>query len=268
MGLAHKIQYLKNNNLFSDLDKAFFCDGYLMAIDVMNNAVNETEIISLSDKLYKNIDELINLFSEECKKKEQKIDCRKGCSICCHQCVLILPHELFCLFNFINNELRKQEIEEIKEKVIKKHTITKNMKAQEFFHYKHPCPLLRNNSCMVYEVRPMACRIYLSSDVNSCEREYKYPTDFNIFPSLFQFPLRAGRMMNEGVYMALSENSYSQTELKLETALFLIFKDKSLLNKWLQKENVFQEYQLTDNEIAYLLRFGKSPDYLGDLSSL
>ena len=43
-----------------------------------------------------------------------------------------------------------------------------------FYQFKRPCPLLdKNNRCIVYPVRPLTCRIYLSfSDPVKCEPEY------------------------------------------------------------------------------------------------
>ncbi len=53
----------------------------------------------------------------------------------------------------------------------------------------------------------MACRIYLSYSEKACRRE---------LPELFEFPLHAGRMLNEGFVAWLKQNGMQSTELPLE----------------------------------------------------
>ncbi len=78
------------------------------------------------------------------------------------------------------------------------------------------CPFLEAGCCKVYKARPMACRIYLSASVASCKKEHDQPSDTRNFPGLFDFPLRAGRMINEGFVAWLKQNGLQVSELPLE----------------------------------------------------
>ena len=49
----------------------------------------------------------------------------------------------------------------------------------------------------------MACRIYLSTDVKTCHEFYKNPDNIENYPALLDFPMKAGKMMNEGFKAAL-----------------------------------------------------------------
>lgn len=74
---------------------------------------------------------------------------------------------------------------------------------------------------MAYEARPMACRIYMSMSVDSCKTFYKKPDDETNYPALLEFPLQAGRMMNEGFNKGLKAAGLKGSELLMEEALLI-----------------------------------------------
>ena len=83
---------------------------------------------------------------------------------------------------------------------------------------KAACPFLESGSCLAYETRPMACRIYLSSSVRSCKAEHDHPRNQQHHPGLFEFPLQAGRMLNEGFVACLKQKALQVAELPIEQA--------------------------------------------------
>ncbi len=115
---------------------------------------------------------------------------------------------------------------------------------------------------MVYEARPMACRTYLSSSRAGCKNEYDHPKDFNIFPDLYEFTLRAGRMINEGISAFLTENHIFPAEYQIESSLLTALKDENAFKRWLNGENIFQKRNWADDEIVYLNRFGLKNDVI------
>ena len=72
---------------------------------------------------------------------------------------------------------------------------------------------------MAYKARPVACRIYLSSNLNSCLKFYNEPEDKNNYPALLNFPMRAGRLMNEGFKAALKAGGIVAKEFRIEEKL-------------------------------------------------
>jgi Fe-S-cluster containining protein len=157
---------------------------------------------------------------------------------------------------YINKNLSKNDRAGIYDRAINKDHITKHMKVQEFLSYKAPCPLLKNGICMVYEVRPMACRTYLSSSSTGCKTEYDHPKEIDIFPDLYEFPIRAGRMINEGISAYLIENQISPTEWLIESSLHTAMTDDRAFERWLKGKNIFQKRNYSDEEIRYLNSFG------------
>lgn len=242
--------------LYTEIDKIFFNDGYVLAKEHLKKDLSVENILAMSSALYNAVDSLIDSFSRRCKAEGKKIDCRKSCYLCCCQTVLVLPYEILPIVSYINKNLSKNDRAEIYERTVKKDDITRHMKVQEFLSFKHPCPLLKNKTCMIYHVRPMACRTYLSSSFAGCQSEYTNPKDIDIFPDLYEFTIRAGRMMNEGISVFFIENQIFPTEWQIESSLLTALKDDHAFEQWLNGENIFQKRNYSDEEIKYLNRFG------------
>jgi hypothetical protein len=61
----------------------------------------------------------------------------------------------------------------------------------------------------------MACRIYLSTKLETCLEFFNHPENAANYPALIDFPLRAGQRRNEGFCAALKK-------IEIETAEFLL----------------------------------------------
>jgi Fe-S-cluster containining protein len=208
--------------------------------------------MDLTGKLYVSIDSLMDSFISRCQQEGKNVDCRKGCSPCCCQAVLTLPHEILFLFGYIKENLNEMEIKLIRKNAYMKDEVTKNMKVMEFLYHKSPCPLLINDICIAYRARPLACRTYISSSRDGCIREYHNPSDLDIFPDLYDFTIQAGRMINEGFCAFLSEKQIFPTEWQIESMIMTAFERKDAFDSWISGKNVFQKRKYSDEEIIYL----------------
>lgn len=246
---------LADERYLAEIDRVFFRDGYKLACDILGNELSGKSILYLTRKLFSEINSLIESFTARCRMENRKVDCREKCSSCCHQAVLIIPYEAFYMDQFLCESFTEDHRRKIQARIREKDRITRKMKVQEFLHYKYPCPFLEDERCAVYPARPMACRTYLSADRDSCVYEYQHPAEIDFFPGLYEFPLHAGRMMNEGICAWLSEHNIHPTEWRLESSMATIMNNKGCFNKWLSGENIFQTRNYSDAEISYLNKF-------------
>ena len=95
-----------------------------------------------------------NFFAEFQKKHGQNMQCRSGCSSCCYVDLSIFEGEAQIIIDWAANLPENQKTNVLnalqsQEGVWKKNTLGKKNK---------PCPFLINNTCSVYEVRPIICR--------------------------------------------------------------------------------------------------------------
>ncbi len=203
---------------FSEHDKAFYKDGYRLGAYAKSEE-SEAKLFEAISSMYKGIDDLIYSLLEMAKRQGISIDCKKGCAWCCKQAVFANSYEIHYLGRHIEKSFSEADKKTGIERSKSKNDKTTSLNEKEILNFKADCPLLKNEACSAYEARPMACRIYLSQKVSTCIDFYKNPEDENSYPALLEFPLKAGRMMNEGFTAALKENGIMTAEFRLEEGL-------------------------------------------------
>lgn len=232
------ITMAETNNSYEQL---FFNDGYNLG-NAITDASNMAAITHTTQQLYEQIDLLTSSFLERCNRNGVSVDCKMGCAWCCHQPVFALTHEILIIAEYISQRFSKETIALITEKAAKKSAYTRALTGRELLTVNQPCPLLRNGACSVYQVRPMACRIYLSSDVKTCIQKYDTPANPKVKPALFGFMLDAGRHLNHGFVTALDEKKIVSKEAPLEWMLHDFIQDTSLIQKWLNGDTLNESY--------------------------
>ncbi len=205
----------KENNLF----RAFYSDGYRLAMNTLGNPKSKEVLFSAVREMYDQVDELIDSVSELASREKNSIHCKKGCQWCCHQPVFALNYELEYLNFFIKTNFKSDKQKGIRAKAKGKVNKLKGLQKDALLNSKHPCPLLEEGVCIAYEARPMACRIYLSTNVKTCLKFYEQPDDKVNYPALLDFPMQAGRMMNEGFKSALKTSGFKPEEFRIEEKL-------------------------------------------------
>jgi len=202
-----------------NIENAFYSDGYKLGMNVTVSDNDRKVLFESVSEMYAAIDNLIEGLSEFAEKQNQRIDCKKGCEWCCHQPVFALDYELEYLNDFISHNFSEEIQTGIKKRAENKNGKLSMLSETELLNSKYPCPLLQNGTCMAYQARPMACRIYLSGNLNSCLNFYRYPERKTSIPALLNLTLRTGRMMNEGFKAALKTNGIKSLEFRIEEKL-------------------------------------------------
>ncbi|MEO8665192.1 MAG: YkgJ family cysteine cluster protein [Ignavibacteria bacterium] len=108
--------------------------------------------------------DLTNLIQDEFQRNVElhgeKINCRKGCSQCCHQIFNITLADAYIIKEYLNSlpSEKKLELKERAKAYIEK--FDPGDKAAEFFNKpKQACPALNESGeCMIYYGRPVICR--------------------------------------------------------------------------------------------------------------
>jgi Fe-S-cluster containining protein len=217
-GWIKAIQKTMVNNRFSETDRIFYSDGYRLAQSFGEDISPET-IIEIQTAVYEVVDGLIDSLLKQAVRSEVRVDCVKGCAWCCHQPVYANTLEMLYLQDFLRKKFPADKRKEIRRKAEEKNSKVSALSEDQIPGYKSPCPLLADGSCQAYPARPMACRIYLSSSVESCRHFFTHPDDQHSYPALLDFPLRAGRMLNEGVTAAFRQKGFPVAEIRIEEGL-------------------------------------------------
>jgi Fe-S-cluster containining protein len=205
-----------------NIENAFYSDGYKLGMNVAVSDNDQEVLFESVSEMYASIDSLIETLTEFAQKQHHRIDCKKGCEWCCHQPVFALDYELKYLNDFISRNFSEEIQNEIKKRAGNKNNKLSMLKEIDLLNAKYPCPLLENGACIAYSARPMACRIYLSGNVNSCLNFYHQPQSKTSIPALLNLSLRTGQMMNEGFKAALKTNGIKSREFRIEEKLLEI----------------------------------------------
>jgi len=210
---------------FSENDRIFYSDGYRLAQSAIENGLSNDTLFLAIESLYSAIDGLNDSIVALAERQNIKVACFKGCHWCCHQAVFANSYELHFLSERIKKNFSLEELAEVIAKTDTKHAITSQLSEDKVLLFKSPCPLLRDGSCSSYAARPMACRIYLSTKLETCLEFYRHPENEANFPALIDFPLRTGKMMNEGFRAALKESGIETAEFRMEEGLRITLKN-------------------------------------------
>ena len=102
-------------------------------------------------------------------------ECREGCTHCCNLRVVAFPHEIISIYLYLNNNVSKENLREIKEKISTQYSLIEPLTIDEHFTTNIECPLLINNRCSVYPVRPISCAGYHSLSEAACRHSNDNP---------------------------------------------------------------------------------------------
>ena len=97
--------------------------------------------------------------------------CKPGCAYCCHQLVVLTcKADGEVILKTVKDRLTKGEFDEFARFVREQAASINAMPHTEAEKRRWPCPLLKDGKCLVYDVRPVACRSVLSTDSECCRQ--------------------------------------------------------------------------------------------------
>lgn len=201
------------------IEKSFYSDGFNLAMQAVEAGLTQNALFSAIEKMHETIDEMIDSLTELARQNKQHVSCKIGCEWCCHQPVFAMDYELEFLKNFLTNNFPGNQLEIIYKRAHDKNGKFEKLEKEDLLNAKFPCPLLEDGVCCAYRARPMACRIYLSTNVKTCLTFYTNPGHKMNYPMLLNFPIRIGRMMNEGFKAGLKMGGIVAKEYRIEEKL-------------------------------------------------
>lgn len=182
------------------------------------------------------------------------VACRSGCAHCCHQRVGATVPEVLAIFSALVAARTAAELRELGERVEGAHRATRGLTRDERNSPQHPCPLLEDGLCSVYEVRPLACRGVHSLDEQACkdklnDRQRRAAYERGELPGhSFVEPVRAVHAISAGLQLGLYEVfGLDLRPLELTAALALLFADLrrnapgERARRWLEGAPAFAE---------------------------
>jgi Fe-S-cluster containining protein len=97
-------------------------------------------------------------------------DCRKGCATCCTLRVVATAPEVFLVARYIramDDRFKTQKID-LRKRIARADELTRGRGERERVRLRRRCPYIHAGACVIYPVRPLACRSHMSYSRQAC----------------------------------------------------------------------------------------------------
>lgn len=165
------------------------------------------------------------------------VDCVKGCSFCCYLYASATAPEIFALSRYLRANFDADRLADIAERCAP----LKGMSIDDRNRAKIPCPLLQDDACSAYEVRPIACRICVSGSRARCEAGFNGSDESIPRPRVHIY---AGSNTRLALISAIESTGRANHAYELGEALALALDEPDLESRWLAGEDVFVSCQV------------------------
>lgn len=149
----------KKGNFYSENTEAIKTETYRI-VSIFTTLLENRGIDTIMKIAYKNADEFkIQL------EKEKKVLCKKGCSFCCHDKIIMSQLEA----TYFLSKLKSVNISPNIERLQKQNKI----KFEKLKWQDKACSFLgKDGICTIYEMRPLICRTHnnIGNSVNDCDK--------------------------------------------------------------------------------------------------
>ena len=164
--------------------------------------------------------------AEDAVKRGVRFACAKGCSYCCSLEVNSYPQETFRIARELSGRADVQAVvAKLSEHAERNPPGTDRLQRE-------PCPLLVDQACSIYDVRPLACRKCVSLDVEQCRQMSEtVPGDAEMYYKTEAVTL--------GMKAAYARNKRPSEPSELISSVLKALNDPTAEQRWWHGENVF-----------------------------
>jgi hypothetical protein len=176
------------------------------------------------------------------------IACGPGCGFCCYNQVEVTPPEALLVGHFITTRFstpQRQWLDaNLKRRLALKQGLSRIQLAAR--RREHPCPLLADHRCIIYPVRPLACRAMHSLDADACRHSLE--TGELIPDRYYQEPHDLALAVSAGLRNGAAQAGLQADTLNLTAALANMLPREDVLAGWVAGEAIFGgEGQVTEH---------------------
>ena len=186
-----------------------------------------------------------NLNAQTITERNVNLACREGCSVCCSLRVDVFAHEVFLIADHIRGHFAADDIANLMIRLAAHSDKVLPLTPFEHATQNIVCPLLRNDRCTIYAVRPHSCRRHHSQDFAACQYTFDHPTDLDT-PAAHDRELY--RALTEAMHQnveAYAQLGFDPTIYELGTALHEALQDPATRQHWLNREEAFVQASVT-----------------------
>jgi Fe-S-cluster containining protein len=224
----------------------------------MRAIYEDTESIITRDRtpeglvaLVNNAIETMEALWDDLKDEAPAYACRKGCSHCCHQSVMVTAPEVALAAKFLHDNLTEKEVLRLRDRVAARARQGDGLDNHERMDKRIACAFLMEGTCSIYPVRPLQCRGGFSEDAEYCrsllenrEETQAALQNGEIEGKYLLLPKMLYDSAQVGIAGALGKDGLNSRPLDLNAAMAIALGDRNIAEKWLRGWPVFESARL------------------------
>jgi Fe-S-cluster containining protein len=160
--------------------------------------------------------------------------CVEGCAWCCYQQVGAAVPEVARIATYLRETLSASELHAFLQRL--------QQAPPRRSSTRTPCPLLVDNRCSVYPVRPLTCRGFNSSDARACEASVR--ANGQPVKTIYAPQVRLTTLVLDGVRAGVTQAGLRGDTVELIAALRIALEMPDAIERWLRGEPVFAPARL------------------------
>jgi len=168
--------------------------------------------------------------------------CEEGCAWCCYKVVGVAAPEVLRIVAYLRETLSAEALQGLRERVGKANEQRRVLSPDQRRRTALPCPLLQDNRCSAYPVRPLTCRGYNSSDARRCAESVSGPKQVEV--PMYAPQQRLNTFVLDGLRAGVEECGLEGELLELVAALNVALETPDGESRWLSGEKVFASARL------------------------
>ncbi len=200
-------------------------------LGVLQNTGNERRASHAADAAHGGFDRSM---TEHFKAKN--VACRQGCAFCCHAYVSVSAPEALLAARTIRSLPEPRQTTALA-RIRETDDRTRGLPLEDRIGSGAlPCPLLVDNRCSVYNVRPFGCRAEMSTDASACEKLVNGLDARKISPAL---PPNLKMMYSSALAVAVKNVGLTAGIYEFNAALRIAVDSDDAEKRWLAGEDLF-----------------------------
>jgi Fe-S-cluster containining protein len=195
---------------------------------------SETLVDGLLTQAYSSFDRNVEIQAEGMPA----LACRKGCATCCTIRVTATAPEVLMIGRYVRwsaDKLRPLNID-LFERIAAADKKTRGLDERQRVALRLRCPYIHNGACLIYQVRPLACRGHASYDARACVEAAAGRAD-EVPHSAPHMTVRS--LVQNAMQSALRDAGLAFGLYELNHAVCIALRDEACCQDWLSGVDVF-----------------------------
>jgi Fe-S-cluster containining protein len=246
-------RWLGNRQMTHDVDEdtlGFFKAQHQAFVDTLSRHSGEVELLpTLLTQAFSSFEVNVAQQTEDCPE----LDCHKGCATCCTLRVVATAPEVLLVARYIRavDDSLKQSGVDLLERLAEADTTTRGCDEAERVALRRRCPYIEEGACVIYPVRPLACRSHASYDRHACWEAASGQID-EVPYSEQHMNMRS--LIQNAMQSALRDAGYPWATYELNHSLSIALEDEGCEEAWLAGEDVFAPAMVKDVSLTEMAR--------------